>query len=155
MTDNVVPGAVEKYQEVNILPRGVRIGHGERRNAIKHILDMQDRGYITEQEADARVKAVQSAEKQGDIVTLTTDLPAPFHKPGFFEAYDWDETRYWAPTLVVGMALSAMLAIVPASVFGAEHMFPQTGLGLGVALPCLVFGIVGFFSCLAGIIAKS
>jgi hypothetical protein len=155
MTDKIVNGEVEKYQEVNILPRGTRIGHAERRSAMKHILDMKDRGYITEQEADARLNAAQNAEKQGDITTLTTDLPAPFHKPGFFESYDWDKTRYWAPTLVVGMALSAMLAIVPASVLGADHLFPQTGLGLGVGLPCLVFGIVGFFGCLAGIISKS
>jgi hypothetical protein len=157
ITPRTIRGEVEVPVEgVNILGNGTRIGHGERRATMKHILDVKDRGYITDQEAEARINAVQQAEKQAEINTLTSDLPAPFHKPpNLIQSYDWDNTRYWVPTLLSGMGLSAVLAIVPTAVMSQDHVFPHNSTALALGIMCILFGIIGFFACIVSIIAKS
>jgi Domain of unknown function (DUF1707) len=156
ITPRTIRGEVEVPVEgVNILSNGTRVGHGERRGTMKHILDVKDRGYITEHEAEARINAVQQAEKAADLRSLTADLPAPFHKPGVIQSYDWDNARYWAPTLLSGMGVSAVLAIVPTAVMAQEHVFPENPVALAMGIMCILFGIIGFFACVGSIIAKS
>jgi hypothetical protein len=151
----VVKGEVEIRNEgVNILGNGQRVGHGERRAAMKHILDVKDRGYITDQEAEARIKAAQSAEKQAELSGLITDLPAPFHKPTYFQGWDWDETKYYVPTLVTGVGFSTILAIVPTAALVQDHLFPQNPIALIFGIITMLLGTIGFFSCLGGLIAK-
>jgi hypothetical protein len=154
-TPKVVTGEVEVFNEgVNILGNGQRIGHGERRATMKHILDVKDRGYITEQEAEARLKAAQSAEKITDISSLTADLPAPFYKPNYFQAWDWDETKYYVPTLVSGVGFSTILAIVPTAALVQDHLFPHNPVALVFGIITMLLGTIGFFACLGGLITK-
>jgi hypothetical protein len=150
-----VKGEVEvRHEGVNIISNGQRIGHGERRAAMKHILDVKDRGYITDQEAEARLNAAQAAEKQADINSLTIDLPAPFAKPSLIQRYDWDKTTHWVPTLVSGAGLSAVTAILPTAILAQEHLFPQNPVALAFGIITMLLGTICFFSCLGGIIAK-
>lgn len=151
-----VPGSVEPYKEgVNILHNGTRIGGADRERVIRHIADTQEKGYIKSDEAEKRIRLVEEAEREADIRALTADLPAPFSKTSWVRSFNWDETKYWAPTFIMGMGLSAILAIVPAMVLGAERMFPETGVGLGVGITTLIVGFIGFFACLGGIIVKA
>jgi len=150
-----VHGEVEVFHEgVNILGNGQRIGHAERVNAMKHILDVKNRGYITDQEAEARINAAQAAEKTADLNSLTADLPAPFVHPNIFQAYDWGQQKYWVPTLLGGVGFSATLAILPTALLAQEHLFPSHPAALAFGIVTMLLGIIGFFSCLGGIIAK-
>jgi hypothetical protein len=150
-----VRGEVEVFHEgVNILGNGQRIGHAERTRTMKHILDVKDRGYITDQEAEARLKAAQAAEKTTDINSLTTDLPAPFVHPNLLQRYDWGQQKYWVPTLLGGVGFSAILAILPTAVLAQDHLFPHSTAALAVGILTMLLGTIGFFSCLGGIIAK-
>ena len=154
-TPKVVHGEVEIRNEgVNILGVGQRIGHGERRAAMKHILDVNSRGYITDQEAEARIKAAQSAEKETELRSLTTDLPAPFYQPGYFQSWDWEETKYWVPTLLTGVGLSTILAIVPTAVLAQDHLFPHNPTALVFGIITMLLGTIGFFASVGGIIVK-
>lgn len=152
----VVKGEVEIHNEgVNILGNAQRVGHAERKNVMKHVLDMQDRGYITDQEAEARLNAAQAAEKATDLRSLTVDLPAPFVSTNLIQRYDWDKTICWVPTLLSGVGLSAVLAVVPTAVLSSEHLFPHNAAALSVGIITMLLGIIGFFSCLGGMIVKS
>lgn len=154
--DKTIPGSVEPYKEgVNILHNGTRIGAADRERAIRHIADTQEKGYIKSDEAEKRIRLVEDAEREADVRALTSDLPAPFSKTSWVRSYDWNQTKYWAPTFILGIALSTVLAIVPAVVLGADRLFPETALGLGIAVPSLIFGFIGFFACLGGIIVKA
>ena len=154
-TPKVVHGEVEVFNEgVNILGNGQRVGHGERRAAMKHILDVNSRGYITDTEAEARIKAAQSAEKTTDINSLTSDLPAPFYKPGYFESWDWDKTKYYVPTLVTGIGFSVITAIVPTAALAQDHLFPYNPVALIFGIITMLFGTIGFFACIGGLITK-
>lgn len=158
LSDNgpkVVKGEVEvRHEGVNILGNGQRIGHAERTQTMKHILDVKDRGYITDQEAEARINAAQSAEKQADINSLTVDLPAPFVHPNIIQRYNWDEQKYWVPTLLSGVGLSSVLAIIPTAVLAQDRLFPGNPVALTFGIITMLLGIIGFFSCIGGIIAK-
>jgi hypothetical protein len=154
-TPKVVSGEVEVFNEgVNILGNGQRVGHGERRAAMKHILDVKDRGYITDQEAEARLKAAQAAEKQTELNSLTTDLPAPFYQPGYFQAWDWEQTKYYVPTLLTGVGFSTILAIVPTAALVQDHLFPHNPIALVLGIITMLLGTLGFFACIGGLITK-
>ncbi len=155
-TSKVVPGSSAAVPEgVSIMPSGTRAGNADRDRAVNHIAQMAEQGYITPEEADRRVKHAETIENVAALRVLTSDLPAPMDTRGWFQSYDWGNMGHWMPTLVGGMMFSAVTAIVPASVLNAEHLFPGTGLGVGVGIATLIMGMVGFFSCLAGIIIKS
>ncbi len=159
LSDNgpkVVKGEVEvRHEGVNILGNGQRIGHAERTRTMKHILDVKDRGYITDTEAEARLKAAQAAEKTADIKSLTADLPAPFVSTNIVQRYDWGQPKYWVPTLLSGIGASSILAIVPTAVLAQDHLFPHSPAALIIGIMTMLLGTIGFFSCLGGIIAKS
>jgi len=158
LSDNgpkTVKGEVEvRHEGVNILGNGQRIGHAERTRTMKHILDVKDRGYITDQEAEARINAAQSAEKTADINSLTADLPAPFVSTNIIQRYDWGEQKYWVPTLLGGIGLSSVLAILPTAILAQDHLFPHNPGALALGIITMLLGTIGFFSCLGGIIAK-
>jgi hypothetical protein len=152
-TRKVVSGEVEvRHEGVNILGNGTRVGHDDRRGAMRHIMDVHQRGYITGDEAEARMKAAQNAEKRGDLTSLTSDLPAPFAKAAW--RYDWGKTSHWLPTLLGSMGFSAVLAVVPTAVLSQEHLFPHNAAALGLGIVCILLGIIGFFASIGGIIAK-
>jgi hypothetical protein len=155
-TPRVVPGsALSAPEGVNIMPSGTRAGNADRDRAINHIAQMAEQGYITPDEADKRVKHAENLENIATLRVLTSDLPAPLDTRAWWESYNWDNMRHWVPTLIGGMTLSAVTVVVPTSVLNAEHLFPNTPLGLGIGIFTLIVGVIGFFACLAGIIVKS
>ena len=152
-----IQGEVE-LPNVNIIPRGndgtpARAGHDERQRAIHHIKEMEAKGYIPTEEATTRIEHAASAEKNSELRVLTSDLPAPVDPRGFWKKWDWDEEKYFIPTLILGMALSVCAAVIPGVLLGRLHEFNTTG-GLGLFIPLLVAGVFGFFTCLSVLVVK-
>lgn len=153
--NRVVQGEVEVRTEgVNIL-NAARVGHSDREATMRHIEDVAERGYIQPTEAEARIKAAQNAEKRAELNSLTADLPAPFHKPNLIQSWDWDKTSCWLPTLLSGLGVSGVLAILPTAVLAQEHLFPHDVSALSFGVITMILGIIGFFSCIVGIICKA
>lgn len=142
--------AVPSFDGVEILPQGSRAGNAERDRAIEHIRDMTEQGYLDPIEGDRRIAHCAEAKKTTALNELTSDLP-PYKARWYF---DWDNTRHFVPVLVGGLMVSLILAIVPATVIDAMHKF-HTAMGLGIAVPSLVIGIVGAIACIGGFIAKT
>jgi hypothetical protein len=140
---------------ITIMPPNSRAGHAERDSTINHLKQAAEHGYIDPDEAARRIEHADQAQRVTDLKGLTVDLPAPIDERGFWESWDWDRPKYWVPSLIGGGVLSAVTAVLPASVLSAEHLFPQTGFGLAIGIVTLIMGIIGFFSCLAGIIVKA
>jgi hypothetical protein len=152
----VVPSTAMAIPEgVTIHPANSRAGHRERDIAASHITQAVEGGYITPEEGLTRKMHVEEAEKISDLRTLTSDLPAPIDTRPWYQTYDWDNQRHWLPTLIAGLAASAVTAVIPTSVLSAEHLFPGNPLGFGIGILTLIIGIVGFFACLTGIITKT
>lgn len=147
--------AIAIPDEVTVLGNGVRAGNADRDRAITHITQMADLGYVSQEEAERRVRAVENIERNADLRHLTSDLPAPILNAGLMRRYDWDSPKCWVPTLITGMAASGITAILPASILGADHLFPGNSVGLAVGILTLIIGVLAFFGCLAGIIVKA
>jgi Domain of unknown function (DUF1707) len=156
-TPRIVPGtALSIPREITILPNGSRAGNADRDRTIRHIQQMTDLGYITPEEAGRRIDHADATEKSADLTALTSDLPAPVDTRRWSQSsYDWDKMSHWLPTLIAGMALFGVIAVVPSAALNAERLFPNTALGLGVGVSTLIVGVIGFFACLAGILIKA
>jgi hypothetical protein len=155
-TKNVVQStAIAIPDDVTVLGNGVRAGNADRDRAITHITQMADLGYVTQEEAERRIRAVENIERNADLRHITSDLPAPVVNAGLVGRYNWDNPKCWIPTLITGMAVSGITAVLPASILGAEHLFPGNGIGLAVGILTLIVGVLAFFGCLAGIIVKA
>jgi Domain of unknown function (DUF1707) len=153
----VVPSnAVAIPEGVNILPNGTRAGDADRDRAINHLTQMADLGYLPPEEAEKRIKHAENAERKVDLKTLTADLPAPLlGKRTLRQRYDWDKPAHWIPTLIGGMAVGGLVAVLPAEMLSTAHMFPNTTIGAAFGILGIITGILLFFGCLAGIIVKA
>jgi hypothetical protein len=146
--------AVDIPQEVNILPASSRAGHADRDRTINHISQMLELGYLQAEEATKRINFAAETEHRKTLAMLTSDLPAPVDDRGWFASYDFDKPKYWVPTLVGGMAGSGTLAVVPTVMFSSEHVFHSAPF-LAIGIITIIFGTIGWFACLAGIIHKA
>jgi hypothetical protein len=151
----IIPGTTLAIpNEANILNTD-RAGHADRDRTITHLQAVAEKGYITPEEANTRITHAMNTHKQADLKALTSDLPAPFQTRGWLKSYDWGNRAYWAPTLILGSAVSAATAVVPASALAAAHLFPHDPVYLGVGLLTIILGIFGFIGCLITAISKS
>jgi hypothetical protein len=156
MPRKVVPSTtVAIPEDVTVLGNGVRAGNADRDRAINHITQMADLGYVSQEEAERRIRAAENIERHADLRHITSDLPAPVVNPGLVGRYNWDSPKCWIPTLITGMAASGITAILPASILSVDHLFPGNGIGLAVGILTLIVGVLAFFGCLAGIIVKA
>jgi hypothetical protein len=151
----VQSNAVAIPEGVTILPNGTRAGDADRDRAINHLTQMADLGYIPPEEAEKRIKHAEHAERKTDLKTLTSDLPAPVANLTLRQSYDWNKPAHWIPTLIGGMAVGGMVAVLPAEILSTQHLFPSNAVGLAIGIFGIIFGILLFFGCLAGIIVKA
>jgi hypothetical protein len=152
----VVQSSAVDVPNVEILPRGSRVGHVHREAAMKHIEKMADEGYITPTEAAQRVEQIYNAKQQSEINTMTADLPNYEDVRGWWVKRDWDKPGYYAPAFLAGLTLSLITVIIPVTVLTAEHEFNrQHPAGFAIGLICLIMGIVGFAGNVGGWIYKS
>lgn len=151
----VQSNAVAIPDGVTILPNGTRAGDADRDRAINHLTQMADLGYLPQEEAEKRIKHAENSQRKVDLKTLTSDLPAPLADIPLRQRYDWGKPAHWIPTLIGGMAVGGMTAVLPAEILSTQHMFPNTALGLTFGILGIITGILLFFGCLAGIIVKA
>lgn len=140
----ITPGS-SLPEEINIHNQQ-RAGHHDRIRTIRHIMSMKNEGYITEDEANHRIRFAETTEKTADLKALTSDLPPPLNTRTWLQTYNWD--NHWFPTMLTGMALSLITATIPAVVLAADHQFPSNPAALGVGVTTMIIGIIAFIGCL-------
>jgi len=131
-----------------------RIGHEDRRMAIKHIKDMEEKGYLPADEATKRIEHVANADSQTVLRAVTADLPGPIDRRGYWGHWDWDSPKYYVPVLLGTMFVSLCSGLVPGIVLAMLHEF-NTPMGVGLFIPLVVLGVIGFFATLVTLVIKS
>ena len=58
------------------------------------------------------------------------------------------------PTLVTGIGFSVIIAIVPTAALVQDHLFPYNPVALIFGIITMLFGTIGFFACIGGLITK-
>jgi hypothetical protein len=144
----IIPGnTITIPDEANILNTD-RAGHADRDRTITHLQTVAEKGYITPEEANTRITHAMNTHKQTDLHILISDLPAPFQTRSWLKSYDWGNRAYWAPTLLLGSAVSAATAVVPSSALAAAHLFPHDPVYLAVGITTIILGVIGFIFCI-------
>src|SRR5579864_1819392 len=90
-------------REMEIRPRGSRIGHSQRTRAKAHVRKMLEEGYLNGKDAGARVNHIENAETSDQVLAAITDLPAmtiPSRK------LSWSRKSFYVPVLLSGIFLS-------------------------------------------------
>lgn len=141
-----VESAVE-FPDVNTLGESSRIGDSEREKAVTHIEQMTGKGYLSAKESAIRLKHAASAETEVQLRNLTIDLPPYADTRPFYD-------RYWLPTYIAGMMLSACLAVIPTTVLVTEKVYPEKAYGIALGILTVIMGIFGFVSGIIGIAVR-
>lgn len=146
------PNIIATFDDVNIQHN--RAGHADRERTVRQIKDSEESGYITAQEASARITHAVKAETSNVLHALTDDLPAPIDHRGYFQAWDFGEPKYFLPVLISTMIVSLCSAIIPGVILGAVHELSTT-MGQAIFTPLLIIGVIGAITSLTLIVIKS
>lgn len=138
---------------VNIQPLA-RVGDTERKQTIHHIQEMETQGYISAEEATARIEHAANAEMGSHLRQLTSDLPAPIDHRNLWQKWDWNKPQYNAPVLAFTIFASLCTAIIPGIILDQMHEL-TTAAGESIFTVFLIAGIIGFFTSIITLIVKN
>lgn len=147
-----IPGQITRHEDVNLMQG--RVGEAERKHTVQHLKDMHKAGYIDEDEALIRQAHAAEAKTQDDLNGLTADIPGPVDHRNYFQAWNWNQSKYHMPVLIGGIAASILLPIITGFTLQMVDMF-NSHAGQAVFYPILALGIMGFFLSLVLLVIKT
>lgn len=134
-----------------------RIGHVQRRKAIDHIETMLKEGYLTGDEAGARVSFINKAVIANQLAAASIDLPAarvPRKRLANFvrSLPDWDNPRVYIPVLI-GLIMLFTIFTIEGGILTSHH--PETTIDEMIGVPLCFIGILGIITSVFGLWTKA
>lgn len=144
---------------------GMRVSNTNRDDVVNHIAACVTHGYLTDQEAAARMDAAAEARTEGDLIHIARDLPSEERllalktrkrlskRVGtrFGRVSNWLFTRKTGRALFHASvaALALMTAIIPGTVIDSLNHGRFGALGAAVTVATIVVGVIAFVVNLA------
>lgn len=133
-------------REANILKPASRVGDTHRQKALTVIDQMEDGGYLTPEEAEARRGVVDQAKTSAQLLEITRDLPSPPDRRGpvtrYVQDYDFGKKQYFIPAMFALMIGVASVGVVPTSIAGTDGWI-HTPHGIALSAVTIVAAVLG------------